>query len=582
VTNLAIARILDEIADLLEIKGENPFRIRAYRNAAQAVVSLAGRAADLTPEGLRELSGIGRDIAGKIREIVETGDAQFHRELLETFPPTLVDLLRLNNVGPKTVALLFSGLGIRTIEDLEAAARGGRLRALRGLGAKKEQLILQSLEDRRRYEGRRLAAEAHDVAAALVAHLRERVPPVTLDVVGSLRRGCDTCGDIDVLASAAEVGSDLRVQLYDAFVEYPLVERVLARGDTKASVVLRGAFQTDLRLVEAPSRGAALQYFTGSKAHNIALRDRALQRGFKLNEYGLFRLSDNVAIAGADEEAIYTALGLSYVPPELRENRGEIAAAEAGALPRLIDLTDLCGDVHAHTSETDGRDDLEAMLRGARDAGLEYVAITDHTKSLTMAAGLDERRALDHARRIRETAARMDGITALAGVECDILADGSLDLAEDCLAELDFVIASVHSYFTLDEAQMTDRLLRAIESPVVDAIGHPTGRAIFRREPVRLDFERVVDAAASHGVALEINCRVHRLDLTDVHARVARDRGARLVIGSDAHARTGFGLLRWGVQVARRAWLTPDDVLNTRAPDDFRRALRRNRAMVRR
>ena len=360
-------------------------------------------------------------------------------------------------------------------------------------------------------------------------------------------------------------------------VEYRLVERVLGHGDTKSSVLVVGGFQADLRLVAADSRGAALQYFTGSKAHNIALRDRAIGRGLKLNEYGLFRTADDVRIAGEREEEIYEALGLDWVPPELREMRGEIAAAEAHALPRLIDVADLRGDLHMHTTETDGKDDIRAMAEAARAAGLEYIAITDHSQSLAMANGLDERRALAHAERIRAVDAERPGIRLLAGIECDIRADGSLDLADDCLAALDLVIVSVHSAFAQERQEMTDRLLRALENPHVDVLGHPTGRKILKRAPYAVDMEAIVDAAARHGVALEINCQVDRLDLHDVHARLARDRGVPLVIDTDAHSRTAFGRLRWGVLVARRAWLQPGDVLNTRPFDEFRAALRRHR-----
>jgi DNA polymerase (family 10) len=388
--------------------------------------------------------------------------------------------------------------------------------------------------------------------------------------VGSLRRGCETCGDIDLLAAGAAPG------LMDAFVGQRQVERILARGETKSSVLVRGGLQADLRLVAADSRGAALQYFTGSKAHNIALRDRAIDRGMKLNEYGLFDLEGDARIAGANEEEIYERLGLAWIPPELREGRGEIEAAGTGRLPRLIDRGDLRGDLHMHTTETDGRDDLTTMTEAAHEQGLEYIAVTDHTQSLAMANGLDERRALEHASRIRAADGR-HGVRMLAGVECDIRPDGSLDLADECLAALDFVVASIHSGFNQDRRQITDRILRAIEHPSVDVIGHPTGRRILRRDAYPLDMEAIVDAAARHGVALEINCQPHRLDLHDVHARLARDRGVRLVLSSDAHSRAEIGNLRWGVLVARRAWIERADVLNTRPFDELRASLRRNR-----
>lgn len=569
IDNFVIARIFTEIGDLLEIKGENPFKIRAYRNAADTIVNSAERIAELSEAQLLKIPGVGKDLAGRIREIVETGETPYHRELLEQFPPTILDLLRLQGVGPKTVALLYGTLNIRTIDDLEAAARDGRLRELRGMGAKKEALILKALEERRRFSGRHLMPEAYDQAVALVEYLTEHAPGARVTPVGSLRRGCETCGDLDILAAGAEPG------LMDVFTQYRLVERVLGKGDTKSSVMLWGGFQADLRLVAPDSRGAALQYFTGSKAHNIALRDRAIQRGFKLNEYGLYRGDERVA--GADEERLYEALGLAFIPPELRENRGELAVAEAGALPRLVELADIRGDIHMHTDATDGRDDIEAMALAARAAGLQYIAITDHSKALAMSNGLDERRALEHAQRIREIGARLDGMDVLAGIECDILADGTLDLADDCLAQLDIVVASIHSRFNQDERQMTDRILKAMECPWVDVIGHPTGRLLLRRDPYRVDVEALVGAAARLGVALEINCQIDRLDLSDVNARLAKERGAKVTIGSDAHSQVGFGVLRWGILMARRAWLEPADVLNTLPLEQFRAALRRHR-----
>jgi DNA polymerase (family 10) len=568
--NLAVARILAEIGDLLEIKGDNPFKIRAYRNAAETV---AGAAAvmDLAEAQLLELPGIGRDIAKKIREIVETGDAAAHRALVEEFPPTILDILRLPGIGPRTVRQLYTELGIRTLDDLEAAARDGRIETLRGMGARKRDQILKALDNRQRYAGRHLLPDMHDVAAALVATLREGTPDAEVMPVGSLRRGCETCGDLDILVSGG--GSDA----LDRFTGYRLVEEVLARGETKASVRLRGGIQADLRLVSAESRGAAMQYFTGSKAHNIALRDRALRQSLKLNEYGLFD-ANGVMVAGRTEEDVYGALGLAWVPPELREDRGEIEAAAGSRLPRLVDLADLRGDLHVHTTATDGRDTVEAMARAARAAGLEYLAITDHSQALAMANGLDERRTLEHARTIRTLNGRIDGLTLLAGIECDIRADGSLDLGDDCLAELDYVVASVHSNFAQDAQQMTSRVLRAMECPWVDAIGHLTGRLLLRRDPYSVDVDAVVSTAARLGVALEINAQVDRLDLNDLNARLAKDRGVKLVIASDAHSQAGLGVLRWGVQVARRAWVEPADVLNTLPLAAFRGALRRQRS----
>ena len=569
--NLGIAHIFTNISDLLEIKGANPFKIRAYRNAADIVGHMAERIADLTDAEVRALPGIGKDLAAKTCELIDTGALAYYDALRQEFPPTILDMLRLQGVGAKTVALLYGELGIETLDALETAATGGRLRTLKGMGPKKEQLLLRSIAEHRRHVGRHLIGDAEAVAKRLSDFLRTEAADTTIFPVGSLRRGCETCGDIDLLA----IGDD--DQLMSRFTSFPEVERVLGQGPTKSSVLLRGNVQADLRLVPHESAGAAAQYFTGSKAHNIAVRDLAQQRGLRLNEYGLFRVADDHRVAGASEAEIYAALGLAFVPPELRENRGEIRAAADGVLPRLIERTDLKGDLHSHTAATDGQADAETMAQAARDAGLEYLAITDHSQALAMANGLDEHRALAHARHVREVSNRLDGITLLAGIECDIRADGTLDLAEDCLSELDLVIASVHSAFGQDEAQMTDRILRAIESPVVDVVGHPTGRLLLRRDPYKLDIEQVLDAAARTGVALEINSQVRRLDLSDIHARLARARGVKLVISSDAHAPAGFDLLRWGIMVARRAWAEPSDVLNTRPLEAFQASLRRHK-----
>jgi len=569
--NSAIARIFNEIADLLEIKGENPFKIRAYRNAGDAILHAPDRLSACSADQLRAIAGIGKDLAGKIRELCDTGSSHYHQELLQEFPTTILDLLHLSGVGPKSVAQLYRELGVRTLDELETACRDGRVRELKGMGIKKEALILRALAERQKRAGRHLLADATTTAARVVAFMTERFPAMSFVPVGSLRRGAETIGDVDILA----IGQDPTVMA--TFTGYAAAEQILARGETKSSVVLAGGIQVDLRLVADESRGAALQYFTGSKAHNIAVRDRAIALGYKLNEYGLFRVADGSIAAGDTEEGIYAALGLASIPPELREGRGEIEAAERRELPHLIVRSDIRGDLHTHTTASDGREDIETMGLAARAAGLSYLAITDHSKSLAMANGLDERRVRAHAARIREIDKRLDGITLLAGIECDIRADGTLDLDSDCLGELDLVIASVHSMFNQDEAQMTERLLRALASPHVDILGHPTGRRLLKREPVKFDVSRVMDAAAKWGVALEINSNVERLDLSDTYARLARDRGVTLVINTDSHNPAEFQRLDWGITVARRAWLTAADVVNTQPVDEFRARLRRNR-----
>jgi len=568
--NLAIARLLREIADLLEIKGDNPFKIRAYRNGGDIVANHPHDLATLDAVGLREIPGIGKDLAMRILEIASTGDCAYHRELIAEFPPSVLDMLRLQGVGPKTVATLYRELGVRTLDDLEAACTSGRVRAIRGMGPKKEALILKALAERKQYAGRHLLPDAHNTAAAVVTYLQAQAPDALLTPVGSLRRGRETCGDIDILVTGADAS------LLELFTRYRLIERVLGHGDTRSSALLQGGFQVDVRLVPDDCRGAALQYFTGSKAHNIALRDRAIGLGLKLNEYGVFRTADDVRVAGTTEDEVYAALGLAWVPPELRENRGEVEAASNGTLPTLVELTHLRGDLHMHTTASDGRDTIEGMAEAAAAAGLEYIAITDHSQALAMANGLDERRALAHAARIRGIDGHA-GVRLLAGIECDILPDGTLDLNDECLAQLDIVIVSVHSAFNMDKAQMTDRLIRAMENPHVDVVGHPSGRLILRREAYPFDIDAVVAAAGRTGVALEINCQTNRLDLSDIHARVARDRGAPLVISSDAHSTRGFSRLRWGAIVARRAWLQPKHVLNTRPFAAFTAGLRRHR-----
>ena len=569
--NTTVARVLSQIADLLELKGENPFKIRAYRNAADIVAHAAEQVRDMDVAGLREWAGIGKDLAARIHEIATTGDCTVRQELLQQYPVSLLEVLGLQGVGPKTAGRLYEEIGIASLADLEAAARSGRIRGLKGMGARKEALILKAIEERQQFSGRHLLADATRAVAALVEWLRSQSPGLEIVPVGSLRRGAETCGDVDLLA----VGAD--PQILETFTTYPLVERILGRGETKASILIRGGLQADLRAVADQERGAAMQYFTGSKAHNIVLRDRALERGWRLNEYGLFQAADQTRLAGETEEGIYAALGLAWVPPELRENRGEIDAAGGAALPHLLQAADLRGDVHMHTTETDGRDSLEVMAQAAAGRGLQYIAVTDHSQNLAMANGMDEDRTVAHAHRIRSLNGRYGALALLAGIECDILPDGRMDLSDDCLATLDLVIGSVHSALSQSEDEMTKRLIRAIEHPHVDVIGHPTNRLLLRRPASQVHIEKVIDAAAANGVALEINANPNRLDLSDSHARLARDRGVRLLISSDAHSTNELEFPRWGVLVARRAWATRDDVLNAQPLDVFRRSLKRGR-----
>lgn len=569
--NVAIARVLAEIGDLLEIRGDNPFKVRAYRNASQVVRDCAERVAGLSPAELRALPGIGKDIAGRIAELVDTGGSSVHRELAAEFPAGLLDVLRLQGVGPKTAALLYKTLGVGSVDDLKQALASGAVRGVKGMGPGKETALRKAIDEHQAFAGRHLASEVWQQAHALLAFLREAFPDAAFDLVGSLRRGAETCGDLDILATEAPP------EVMDRFVAFPRVERVLGQGPTKSSVRLAKGLQADLRLVPRESRGAALQYFTGSKAHNIELRDRALRRGFKLNEYGLFRVDDDTRVAGDSEAGIYEALGLPWMPPEIREHRGEYDAAREGTLPTLVERADLRGDLHCHSTATDGRDTVRAMALAARDAGLSYLAITDHSQALAMANGLDERRALEHAAAVRALNAELDGITLLAGIECDIRPDGTMDLADECLAQLDVVVASVHSALSQEPDRMTDRVLRALECPWVDILGHPTGRMLLRREASALDVEAIIAAAARLGVALEINGQPHRRDLHDAHARLARDRGVKIVLSSDAHGVGGFEHLHWATFTARRAWLMPHDVLTCLPLTQMRASLRRHR-----
>jgi DNA polymerase (family 10) len=572
VENVAIARVLAEIGDLLEIRGDNPFKVRAYRNAAQVVRDAGERVAALSPADVRALPGIGKDIAARIAELVDTGGSTFHRELAAEFPAGLLDVLRLQGVGPKTAALLYKTLGIGSIEDLTKALDSGAVRSVKGMGPGKEASLRKAIEDHQVFAGRYLASEVWQQAHALLSHLRAACPEATFDLVGSLRRGAETCGDLDVLATNAPPA------VMDHFVSFGRVERVLGQGPTKSSVRLTKGLQADLRLVPAESRGAALQYFTGSKAHNIELRDRAVRLGLKLNEYGLYRLDDDTRVAGDTEASIYEALGLPWLAPELREHRGEFEAAREGRLPTLVERSDLRGDLHCHTTATDGKDTIRAMALAARGAGLSYLAITDHSQALAMANGLDEHRALAHAAAVRAMNDELEGITLLAGIECDIRPDGRMDLADDCLAQLDLVVASVHSALTQEPERMTERVLRALECPYVDVLGHPTARMLLRREATGLDVEAVIASAARLGVALEINGQPHRRDLTDAQARLARDRGVKIVLSSDAHGVGGFEHLHWATFTARRAWLSPADILTCLPLAALRAALRRHRS----
>lgn len=557
--NAQVAEVFERIADLLELQGENIFRIRAYREAARQIASLASDIKELWRSNrLQEIPGVGQAIAEKIDELLSTGRLRYLEELEARFPPGLVEMMRIPGVGPKRAMALFEKLGVSSVDELEQAAREGRIRTIPGFGVKTEQNILAGIARWRQHTARLPLGRALPQAEQVIELLRDYPAVQRISYAGSLRRMADTIGDIDIL-----VASDRPAEVSDAFTSLPIVREVLAHGTTRSSILTDRGLQVDLRVVEPLQWGAALQYFTGSKAHNIKLREIAQRRRLKINEYGIFNLETDERLGGAEEEEIYAALGMAVPPPELREDRGEIEAALAGALPRLVTLEDLQGDLHAHSTWSDGNASIEQMARAAQAAGLKYIAVTDHSQGLGIARGLSPERVLARLQEIRTVQAQLPGIRILNGTEVDIRADGSLDYDDAVLATFDWVVASVHSGFNQTREQMTQRIIAAMRNPYVDAIGHPSGRLIGRREAYEVDIEAIIMAAVETGTALEIDSSPDRLDLSDIHARLARDRGARIVVDTDAHSPASFSFLRYGVATARRAWLGPEHVLNT-------------------
>ncbi len=575
--NKSIANILFETADLMEVNGDDPFRIRSYRRAAEAIEGLSEPVANLIaePKKLLAVPGIGKGMLGHLEEIFTHGKLRLHAELLQKYRPAMLELLKIGGLGPKTIALIWSAYHVCDLEAVEQLAREGQIRKLPRMGEKQEQKILKAIHDYRRISGRFCLDEADRTAQKLIAHLSEFGGGVQkITPAGSLRRGRETVGDLDLLVTGpACLEVDSRRQLIEHTLKAAGIADVLAQGDNKTSFKLRSGMQVDVRLLPPESFGAALQYFTGSKSHNVKLRQRALKMGLTLNEYELAKLEGGERVAAATEPEIYAALKLDYIPPELREDCGEIEAAASHALPNLITEADLRGDVHMHTVETDGRCTIEEMATAARARGYQYMAITDHSKNLAFANGLDDQRALQHIQRIRSAA--VEGIRVLAGIEVDILADGALDLSNDVLAQMDVVIASVHSYFSQEAAQMTERLLRALENPHVSMLGHPTGRILLKRDSYAFDMEAVLQAAARNRVAMELNAYPDRLDLNDRHLRMAKERGVKIVINTDSHHTSHLENIRFGILQARRAWLTRDDVLNTLPVEQFARAMKR-------
>jgi DNA polymerase (family X) len=581
--NRTIAQLLYETADLLEIGAGDPFRIRSYRRAAEAVESSTIQLSEIAgdPKKLLAIPGIGKGMAANIRDIEATGNLPLREELLQKYRPGMLDLLKLPGMGPKSVSLMWDALQIASIEELEAAITAGNLATLPRFGAKQIEKIRKGLEDYKKNSGRFLIDVAETAAEKLIAYLQAfpaagGAPPFTnIQPAGSLRRGRETCGDLDILVTGPACAEDKVTVAVEYTSAYPPIADLIAKGQNKVSFRLRNGLQVDVRLLPEASYGAALQYFTGSKMHNVVIRQRALKRGYTLNEYALARLDDNTPVAGLTEHEIYSALGLQWIPPELRENNGEIEAAELGTLPVLIEQSDLRGDVHMHTDATDGRNTIREMAEAAIVHGYEYIAITDHSKNLAMTNGLDDERALEHIRRIREVGQELEGkIRIFPGIEVDILSDGTLDLSNEVLAQMDVVIASVHSLFNQPEEEMTARVVRAIENPYVRILGHPTGRLLLRREGFQINLPAVLRRGAELGVAVEHNAYPDRLDLCDRDLRLAKELGCSIVINTDSHHTSHMEKMRYGIRQLRRAWLRKQDVLNTLPAPEFLAALR--------
>jgi len=560
VENKSIADLLTEIADILDIQGENPFRVRSYRNAARTIADMGQsvRAMVRAGEDLEQIPGIGKSLQEKIEEIVSTGKCGFLEELRAKVPPALTELLKLEGLGPKKVKLLYDELGVDSVDRLEKSAQAGKLRDLPGMGLKTEEKVLKSIEQYRAGMGRFKLSVGFTYAQALLEYLKGVPGLKRLDPAGSFRRHRETIGDLDLLAIC---GRSCKVM--DRFTTYGDVAEVISEGETKSSVRLKCGLQVDVRVLEEESYGAALHYFTGSKAHNVAIRERAKDLGLKVSEYGVFRAKDEKRLSGANEEDVFKAVGLPFIPPELREDRGEIQAAEKGKLPKLIELGDIRGDLQMHTSATDGKNTIAEMAQKAKEMGYAYIAITDHSKAVRVAGGLDEKRLAKHLQEVEKAGGKIPGIRILKGVEVDILADGSLDLKDDILKECDVVLASVHSRFNMEEGEMTRRIIKAIGNPHVSILAHPTGRLILEREAYKVNRKEVFQAAIDHGVVLEINAYPDRLDLRDVDARMAKEMGARLVISTDAHSTVQLELMKFGVYTARRGWVEARDVINT-------------------
>ena len=577
--NREVARILQETANLLQIDGAMIGRYRTYERAAELIASLSESIEELARdrEKLMELPGIGEGMADHIEEILKTGDYALRRKLLKKYPASILSLLDLQSLGPKKVAFLWSTFKASTIEEVEKLARENKLRDLPGFGEKSEENILKAIEVNKKTAGRFHIHVAEETADRLMAHIRVFGKPIeTITPAGSLRRGKETIGDLDLLVTlASKKHTPETVEAISLHIlKFPEIEQKLAQGENKVSFILKSGLQVDVRILPKESFGAALLYFTGSKEHNVTLRGRANKMGFTLNEYVLATLKGEKPVAQATEEEIYAKLGLNYIPPELRENTGEISDVPDYRLPELVQLKDIRGDVQMHTTASDGRNTIEEMALAAKELGYEYIALTDHSKAVTVANGLDEKRTLEQIKKIREANARTLGVRILASSEVDVLKNGKLDMDNEVLAQLDVVLVSIHSYMTLERAEMTDRILAAIENPYTQIVGHPTGRLLLRRDAYAYDVERILDAAKKHGVVMECNASPERLDLKDTHLRMAKDRGVKIVVSTDAHSTRGLLTMRYGVQMAQRGWLEKSDVINTMRLEGFLAGLR--------
>jgi len=571
--NQEVSKIFNDIADILEIKGDNPFRIRAYRRAAMNIEGLSRDVAEISKEELMELPGIGKDLAGKVEEYVTTGRLPYYEDLKKEVPESLIALLSVPGLGPKTAKLLFDELNIRSIETLEQLAREHKLSGLPGIKEKTEENILKGIELVRRGTERRPLGKVLPIANDILAYLERTAPVEKLTIAGSIRRYKETIKDIDILATSKEPGAVMNV-----FVRMPHVRDVIMKGPTKSSVLVQEGIQVDLRVVEQESFGAALAYFTGSKAHNIRLREMAVKKGLKINEYGVFREKDDRKVGGEKEEDIYRILGLPYIPPELREDSGEIEVAFEGRLPRLVEIGDIKGDLHVHSNWSDGSHDLIELAEAAKARGYEYIAITDHSKGLGIARGLTAERLVEQKREIHKINKRLKGFHLLAGIEVDIKSDGKMDLPDHVLGGLDIVVASIHSGFRQEKDKITKRLVAAMKNPYVSVIAHPTGRLIGERDPYDVDMKEVLKVARETGTALEINAYPLRLDINDTYAKMAKEMGVSLAIDTDTHVKDQFDYMTYGVSIARRGWLEKKDVLNTRGYNPLMKLLKQKRS----